>query len=147
MQHKPYRVLLAVSDFSDLKHWVKLAWQMTQRKGEVDVRALVTVPEDKSLSEGTNLAREWRDALDTLTSDDDTPTPQSTAVVVDYSPMSRLMNDISQMHVDLLLVQWGGAETLTGNTSTDDILQYAPCDVVLIHGLGWLKKGPVLLSL
>ncbi len=147
MQTKPYRVLLAVSDFSDLKYWVKLAWQMTQNKGEVDVRGLVTVPADKSLSEGTNLAREWRDALDTLTADADTPTPQSTAVVVDYSPMSRLINDMNQMQVDLLLVQWSGADSLTGNTSTDDILQYAPCDVVLIHGLSWLQKGPVLLSL
>jgi len=147
MQSKPYRVLLAVSDFSDLKHWVKLAWQMTQNKGEVEVRALVTVPEDKSLSEGTNLAREWRDALDTLTPDEGTLTPQSTAVIVDYTPMTRLMNDMNQMHVDLLLVQWNGAESLTGNTSTDDILQYTPCDVVLIHGLGWMQTGPVLLSL
>ncbi len=147
MQTKPYRVLLAVSNFSELKHWVKLAWQMTQNKGEIDVRALVTVPEDKSLSEGTNLAREWRDALDALTADETTHTPQSTAVIVDYSPMSRLINDMNQMHVDLLLVQWNGADGLTGNTSTDDILQYAPCDVVLIHGVNWLQKGPVLLSL
>src|SRR6185503_10406248 len=147
MQSKPYRVLLTLSDFSDLKDWVKLAWQMAQPAGEIEVRGLVTVAEDKSLSEGANLAREWRDSLDTLTADDGTPTPQSTAVVVDYSPMSRLMNEITQMHVDLLLVQWNGPEDLTANTSTDDILQYAPCDVVLIHGKPWAQKGPVLLSL
>ncbi len=147
MQHKPYRVLIALSDFSDLKEWVKLAWQMARPAGEIEVRGLVTVAEDKSLSEGANLAREWRDALDTLTADDGTPTPQSTAVVVDYSPMSRLMNDLSQQVVDLLLVQWNGVADLTANTSTDDILEFAPCDVVLIHGKPWAQKGPVLLSL
>ncbi len=147
MQHKPYRVLLALSDYADLKEWVKLAWRMAQPNGEIEVRGLATVAEDKSLSEGANLAREWRDALDTLTADDGTPTPQSTAVVVDYSPMTRLMNDIGQQPVDLLLVQWNGVAELTANTSTDDILQYAPCDVVLIHGKPWTQKGPVLLSL
>ena len=147
MQSKPYRVLLALSDFSDLKQWVKLASQLAQSKGEIDVRGLVTVPADKSLSEGANIAREWRDALDSLTADDGTPTPQSTAVVVDYSPLSRLMNDIPQLHSDLLLVQWSGAEEMTSSMTTDDILQYAPCDLVLIHGLSWLQEGPVLLSL
>jgi glycosyltransferase involved in cell wall biosynthesis len=147
MPSKPYRVLLAVSDFADLKEWVKLAWRMAQATGELEVRGLVTVAQDKSLSEGANLAREWRDALDSLSADDGTPTPQATAVVVDYSPMSRLMNDLSQTHFDLLLVQWNGAEELTANTSTDDILQYAPCDVALIHGKPWAQKGPVLLSL
>ncbi len=147
MQSKSYRVLLVLSDFTNLKDWVKLAWQMTQLTGEIDVRGMVTVPEDKSLSEGANLAREWRDALDTLTSDDGIPTPHSSAVVVDYSPMSRLINDIPQLHTDLLIIQWNGAESLTGNMTSDDILQYAPCDVVLIHGINWLKKGPVLLSL
>src|SRR5262245_6685407 len=121
MHSKPYRVLLALSDFTDLQEWVKLAWQMAHPKNEMDVRGLVTVPAEKSLSEGANLAREWRDALDTLTADDGTPTPQSTTVVVDYSPLSRLMNEITEMHADLLLVQWNGVEDLTANTSTDDI--------------------------
>ncbi|MEP6983988.1 MAG: glucosyl-3-phosphoglycerate synthase [Chloroflexota bacterium] len=147
MQSKPYRVLLALSDFSDLKDWVKLAWQMVQPAGEIEVRGLVTVAQEKSLSEGANIAREWRDALDSLSADDGTPAPHATAVLVDYSPMSRLMNDIGQAHIDLLLVQWNGIEDLTANTSTDDILQYAPCDVVLIHGKPWAQKGPVLLSL
>ncbi len=147
MQNKPYRVLLAMSDFSDLKEWVKLAGQIAQPVGEIDVRGLVTVPAEKSLSEGTNLAREWRDALDTLTADEAITTPQSTAVVVDYAPMTRLINEIEQMNVDLLLVQWNGAGELTGNTSVEDILEFSRCDVVLVHGLKWLEKGPVLLSL
>src|SRR4051812_43531688 len=103
MQNKPYRVLLALSDFTDLKEWVKLAWQMAQPAGEVEVRGLVTVPEEKSLSEGANQAREWRDALDAHTPEDSVPAPKGTAVIVDYSPMSRLMNELSQQNVDLLL--------------------------------------------
>src|SRR4051812_11561295 len=112
MQSKPYRVLLALSDFADLKEWVKLAWHIAQPTGELEVRGLATVAQEKSLSEGANLAREWRDALDALSADDSTPTPQATAVVVDYSPMTRLMSDLNQSHIDLLVVQWSGAEEL-----------------------------------
>lgn len=147
MAARPYRVLLALSDHTDLKAWINMASQMAYPHDNIEVRGLLTVPEDKSLSEGTNLAREWRDALEAVSSDESLPTPQSNAVVVDYKPMSRLMNDINQANVDLLLVQWIGAEALTGNMSTDDMLQFAPCDLVLIHGKPWLHKGPVLLSL
>lgn len=147
MAARPYRVLLALTDHADLSAWVNLAAEMAHPRENVDVRALLTVPEDKSLSEGATLAREWRDMLEALGNDERIPTPQSTGVVVDYAPMARLMNDINQANVDVLVVQWNGAEALTGNTSTDDILQYAPCDVVLVHGKPWQKRGPVLLSL
>lgn len=147
MAARPYRVLLALSDYTDLAEWINMASQMAYPHDNIEVRGLLTVPEDKSLSEGTNLARAWRDVLEAGSGDESLPTPQSKAVVVDYKPMSRLMNDINQANVDLLLVQWSGAEALTGNMSTEDMLQFAPCDLVLVHGKPWQHKGPVLLSL
>jgi glycosyltransferase involved in cell wall biosynthesis len=142
----PYTLLLALSEITDLDHWVDLARRLLPAGGEVHLRGLVSMPETESLSEGTGQAREWRDALDAFAREypelrDDT------GVYVDRRPLARLLHDLPDMNVNLLLVQWKGVETLTGGLSTDDILKHAACDVALVHGELWHRRGPVLLSL
>ncbi len=143
---RPYRVLVALSETAELKSWIDLALRLTPPGGEVHLRGLVTIPEDRSLSEGATLARHWRDSLASLAHTLET-VHDRVEVRVDYRPMARLLDELQAFSVDLLLVQWMGASALTAGVETDEILRHAPCDIVLVYGDGWQTEGPVLLSL
>lgn len=144
--NRPYRLLIALSDASHLDSWVQLATQLIPAGGEIHIRGLVTVPGDKSLSEATNAARQWRDLLDPLAQKHPILNEQI-GVYVDHQPMARLTQDLENLGIDLLLVQWNSTAAPTGGLSTDTILQHSPCDVVLVQGENWNNMGPVLLSL
>jgi hypothetical protein len=58
--------LLVLYDTADLDRWVRLARSLTPEGGQINLRGLITIPEDKSLSEGATLARQFRDALEEL---------------------------------------------------------------------------------
>lgn len=143
---KSYNVLLVLADTEHLSAWVNLALRLMPERGEMHLHGMVTIPQEQSLSEGAIQARSWRDAFEPLAREHDRIRDE-VRVHVDYQPMSRVLEDVTSIPVDLLLVQWAGPSALTGGLSTDQILQLAPCDVVLLSGLGWEGDGPVLLSL
>jgi glucosyl-3-phosphoglycerate synthase len=143
---KPYRLLLALTETNHLDAWIQLAMSLIPENGEIHLRGMVSVPEGKSLSEGAVEARQWRDALDPRAQGQPSIHEQI-GVYVDYQPMARLLQDLSALEIDLLLVEWDGIKATTGGISTDSILQHAACDVVLVHGHMWQRAGSVFLSL
>lgn len=141
-----YRIVVAVENETGLEAWLNLAERLCIPPGEIVLRGMVVIPEDKSLSEGTTQARQWRDAFERVTRDLAIG-PINAEVRVDYRPLARILDEMQESPTDLLLVYWAGPMTLTGGLSTDDILRYAPCDVALVSGTAWQDSGPVLLSL
>lgn len=142
----PYRIILALLDNSDLDSWIHFASRLTPEGGEIHLRGLVSVPEDKSLSEGALLARAWRDSF-TRISQDQLIVHDEFRIHVDYQPMKRLLNELEDSPADLLITQWLGADMPTGGADTDEILARAACDLVLAGRESKLDDGPVLLSL
>ena len=139
------RIVLATSDVVFLDRWVALASALTLDPTAISLYGMITVSEDKSLSEGANWARQFRDSLAPLLQDYPFIYDQ-TEIHVDYRPMEHLLDKLPGSSVDLLIVQWAGPDALIGGLSTDYILQHALCDVVLISPDVWNKQGPVMLA-
>lgn len=141
-----YRVMLALTDLTGLEDWIRVAVTLPKIETEVILRALLVMPEGVSLSEGTLPARELRDGLDKAARDaafvDD-----ETLVYVDYRPMTLLLEDLRTNPVDLLMVGWAGPLEPTGGMTTEEILDIAPCDLILLHGDKWRTPGSVMISL
>lgn len=140
------KVVLALSNDATLRIWSDLAQRLTLEDKEVHIHGTVTIPPDRSLSEGTTRAMEWRNVFHSL----ETEYPglhDHTRVFVDYQPMRRILESIRDLKVDLLIVQWMGPVEATGGLFTDDILKNALCDVVLVSHAWQPTSGPVLLSL
>src|SRR5262249_11181828 len=114
--------------------------------GEILLRGMVVIPEDKSLSEGATQARLVRDSFDQFARDL-AFVQDKTEGRVDYRPLARILDELQTLTVDMLLGQWAGPVEVTGGITTDDILQHAPCDVVLVSGAIAQHHRPVLLSL
>lgn len=140
-----YRVMLVVSDDQQVESWVQLATLLSPAPREIYLRGLVTMPEETSLSEGATPARQLREALDRIAKIDDSVNDE-TLVTVDYQPMRRLLEELPRYNIDLLLVQWAGPVAKTGGLSTDEILQSAPCEVVLLSAIPRVRDIPSLLS-
>jgi hypothetical protein len=142
----PYRVLMTLQDDQNLQAWCELAQRMMPQKGEIHLRGLVVVPENQSLSEGAIPARQWRDSFQQIALADPI-IDDLVRVYVDYQPMRRVLDEVRELQIDLLITQWMGPDDTTGGLSTDAILKAAPCDIVLV-GRNWQPEvGPVLLSL
>jgi len=145
----PYRVMLTLTDVSALDAWVSLGCALALESSEpsqIYLSGLIPMPEGVSLSEGTLQARQMRDVLDSK-SREQPVVHDETRVYVDYQPFLRVLDDLREKPMDLLLVQWNGPTEAVGGISTDELLQSAPCDVVLISRDAWQQDGPVLLSL
>jgi glucosyl-3-phosphoglycerate synthase len=139
-------ILVALSELEYLDEWLSLCQRETAAGGVLSLRGMVTVEEGISLSEGAVQARAWREAFAALEQAGSIAS-DGAAVYVDYHPMTRVIEHLQNQPADLLLVQWRGPVQMTGGLSTDDILNRAPCDTVLLHGQGWQVGGPALLSL
>ncbi|NDJ61925.1 MAG: glucosyl-3-phosphoglycerate synthase, partial [Chloroflexi bacterium] len=147
MNEKPvYRILFALSDTSDLGGWLRLAFDLAQGASEIFLRGMVTVPDEQSLSEGALQARQIRDSIKAAALNS-TLIHDQVEVRVDYRPLLAILHEVNDGDYDLLLVQWQGPLEATGGISTDEIMQHAKCDVVLLHGEPWKHTGSVLLSL
>jgi glucosyl-3-phosphoglycerate synthase len=144
---RPYRIMLALVDHAQMDAWIKLATSLTPEGGEIHLRGLVTVPQDKSLSEGALLATGWRDAFTRRLSQNHAPLHDEFRIHVDYQPMKRLLDELHDFPVDVLIAQWTGAGAITGGADTDTLLADAPCDLVLASRKLQFDEGPVLLSL
>lgn len=145
----PYRIVIALSAAERLEAWVAFAEKMAAAPSiplEIHLRAMLTMPEGVSLSEGTLQARQMRDALDALAKAR-ANIHDETRVYVDYKPMLSVIEEIEAQAADLLIAEWAGALEPSGGISTDTILRETPCDVVLISRQNWQAEGGVLLSL
>jgi len=119
---------------------------MTPEEGEIHLRGMVSVPADQSLSEGALAARQWRDSFQQIALDEQV-IHDRVHIHVEYQPMRRILDEVRDLSIDLLIVQWAGPNETTGGLSTDEILQTVPCHVILV-GANWqAEEGPVLLSL
>jgi glycosyltransferase involved in cell wall biosynthesis len=142
----PYRILLALTDNTVPDPWVAFAGRLVSQPYEIHLRGMVEVPEGTSLSEGVLQARQWRDVLYRLATELDV-VHDSASVIVDYQPMTRLMEELNTSHYDLFLLQWKGPNDRTGGLTTNDILMFTPSDLVLVCRDQWGDDGQVLLSL
>jgi glucosyl-3-phosphoglycerate synthase len=141
-----YTVMVALTDVTYVDAWVKLGLKLADEHGHVRLRGMVTIPEGQSLSEGATQARAIRDQIRAVALAD-VLVEDSVEVRVDYHPMAAILEETDAEPVDLLLAQWAGPTAHTGGLNTDEILQHARCDVVLLHGDDWHVPGRVLLSL
>jgi glucosyl-3-phosphoglycerate synthase len=141
-----YRVMLVVSSEQALEQWVHLAAMISPAPREIHLRGLVTIPAGTSLSEGANAARALREGFARILRTKTFVDP-GTQVIVDYQPMSHVLDELVAGDFDLLLVQWAGPVAETGGLATNEILQRAPSEVVLLDALPPVADTPVLLSL
>lgn len=135
-------VLVALREPASAPTWLELATRLTLPGAQIRARGMVTMPANRSLSEGARMAREWREAFDAL------PEAASAdrSALVDYVPLGRICEEAATSG-SLLLVDWAGPQEKTGGLTTDELLEQAACDVALLHGQGWHEAGPVLLAL
>lgn len=142
----PYNVLLALHHDRSLETWCQLARRITPREGEIHLRGMVSVPAEQSLSEGALAARQWRDSFQQVALEEPV-IDDRVHIHVEYQPMRRILDEVRDLSIDLLIVQWSGPNETTGGLSTDEILKTVPCHVILV-GANWqAEEGPVLLSL
>lgn len=146
MNQSTRRVLLVVTETSQIHGWAHLANQLAGIDGEVHLRGMVIVPDGVSLSEGAMAAGQMRRDLHRLPQDFP-HFSQEVKVHVGYEPMANVLEEISSLRIDLVLAQWNGPHDLTGGISTDDILHETACDVVLATRDTWQQPGSVLLAL
>ncbi|HVO44673.1 MAG TPA: glucosyl-3-phosphoglycerate synthase [Aggregatilineales bacterium] len=139
------RVMLVLSESTHLEPWIGLASKVACER-TVILRGVVTIPADLSLTEGTTLARKFRDALASAARPF-ANIHDEIGVLVDYRPMERIIDEIEVLAPDLVLVQWRGPALPTGGVETDELLRDAACDVILVSGESWTDDGPVLLPL
>src|SRR5688572_22785416 len=104
---RPFRIMLAVHDDSNLHAWVALAVSLVREAGEIHLRGLITVPADKSLSEAALQARQFRDKLQSLALLHPAVYDR-TSIRVDYAPLEHIMDEIPSLGIDLLVVEWLG---------------------------------------
>lgn len=140
-------VMLVLNDRTATADWISFATRLLPPGGQLIVRGIVTVEADKSLSEGTLAAREWRD---TLRPDlfDPSLVNEEPLVMVDYQPFTRILAELKTRPVHLLLVQWDRLAETIGGIPFEQVLTTPPCDVALAIGVGMLTQThSVLLSL
>jgi len=140
-------VMLVLNTVTDFDDWIAFAANLLPAGGQIHVRGMVSVEVDKSLSEGTLAAREWRDAFRASVPSHPAihDEPQ---VYVDYQPFHRVLEELKTRTVHLLLIEWGAFSSDVGGVSFEQALSLSPCDVALVLGVPMLSEShPVLLSL
>lgn len=140
-------VVLVLNSKARLLEMSAFATALLPTGGNLHLRGMVVVEADKSLSEGTLAAREWRDAFRELVlahpAIHDEP-----QVYVDYQPFKRIVEELKTTPASLLLIEAMPRQQTIGGFSFEQILGSSPCDVALILGSPPTISGQnVLLSL
>lgn len=142
-----YHLLVVISDSALLDPCIALALRLLpQQDGLIYLVGMITVDPEKSLSERALDARLWRDLL----YDAARCHPaihDEVQVLVDYQPFNHVLEQISALEIDLLLVQSPSPESAVGGMTIDTIFSQTPCDTVILNGIDWHHSGDVLLSL
>jgi glucosyl-3-phosphoglycerate synthase len=142
-----YNLMLALSSAVDLDAWIAFALRLLPDNGEIHLRGMVSVPPDKSLSEGALPAREWRDAFRALALAHPA-IHDEVEVHVDYQPFQRILQEVGTRAFDLLLVEWRAFSDEIGGVPLAEALALTTCDVALVIGVEAPRAAHnVLLSL
>lgn len=131
---KPFELLLVLTTKIDVDKWIQFARKLIPPDGVIHLRALVTIEAEKSLSEGTLAAREWRDILNQA-AQSDVQIKDNVQVHVDYQPIQRILAEISEKSIDLLLLEWSAATQELFGISLEEMLQAIPCGLVLVNDI------------
>ncbi|GAB4551577.1 MAG: hypothetical protein OHK0023_18670 [Anaerolineae bacterium] len=143
----PFNVMVVLDSPADLHTWVAFALRFVPTNGELHLRGMVTVPAEKSLSEGALPAREWREGFRRIALSSEIIHDES-EVFVDYRPFERVIDDVRSHNIDLLLVAWTPSEDTVGGVAIVDIMQATPCNLVLASDIQAVSVSKdVLLSL
>lgn len=144
---KPYTAILVLTEKTHLDAWVEFAQRLMPPGGELHVRGMVAVDADKSLSEGALPARDWRETFRQMALASEV-VHDDVEVFVDYQPFQRVLEEVQQKRVDMLLIEWSTLNEIIGKVSIVDVLQTVPCDLVLVSGIQDIRPArSVLLSL
>jgi glucosyl-3-phosphoglycerate synthase len=150
MTIKPFQLMLVLNNRVELASWVTFAAKLLPAEGhdhEIHLRGLVSMEADKSLSEGALAAREWRDSLNQMALEHDL-VHDEVLVHVDYQPFQRILEELNQRTIDLLVVEWSAALGLAGGMAIEDVLQATPCSLVLVSDIQTVQSAQnVLLAL
>ncbi len=144
---RTYTAMLVLTGKDHPNAWMDFATRLLPLGSELHLRGLVTVPAEKSLSEGALPAREWREAYRTAALNS-ALLHDEVGVFVDYQPFQRVFDEIRENKFDLLLVEWNPLDETLGGIPVETILQQTPCDLVLISDIDHINSSqPVLLAL
>jgi nucleotide-binding universal stress UspA family protein len=132
-----YRVLLPLANLVEAEALLPLAEVLVrERRGQLIVLQVVTVPEGRSLSEAAAEASHSREVLDRFLADRGQVTVQiKTLVRVAWEVWEGIWETVEQEEIDLLLLGWRSdalPETAVGDL-TDPRLVAPPCDVVAVR--------------
>ena len=102
--------------------------------GEILLIGVVEVPPGRSLSEGASAAQKRRTEMQELLEEHgDLPLRASSLVRVSHAPWKEVLSDIVSEGADMLILPWSGEEhTPLLGSEQSEVLQTAPCDVVLV---------------
>jgi glycosyltransferase involved in cell wall biosynthesis len=144
---KSLELMLVLNENLDINQWVQFAEKLIPNEGMIHVRGLVTVETEKSLSEGTLAARGLRDTLNQAAQDYE-KVDEKVQIHVDYQPFQRLLEEIQEKAIDFLLVDWRALDEGKLGIGLEDLLQLAPCSLVIVKDIEALNKAQnVLLAL
>ena len=156
MPSLPYRVLLPITNLPEAEVLLPLAEAFArERRGQLIILHVVTVPEGHSLSEAAAAASRSRQTLNHFLADQGQTTVQVKRVVrVAREVWQGIWETVEQEGVDLLLLGWRNdalPEIAVGDL-IDPRLAAPPCDVVTVHlaadlasSQGWQKVRSILL--
>lgn len=122
---------------------------LANEPGEIVLVGAVTVPEDRSLSEGATEARHRRQSMaDLVAHHADLPIRVKPRIRVAHVPWREISEVARGEDAKMLLVAWDGdpAATIMG-ASLDVILSETPCDLLLARGASWMDARRILLPL
>jgi glycosyltransferase involved in cell wall biosynthesis len=137
---KPFELILVLTTKTDIDKWIQFAQKLIPPDGEIHLRALVTIEAGKSLSEGTLAAREWRDILNQAAQNDE-QIKDNVQVHVDYQPIQRVLEEIQEKKLDLLLLEWEAVKQQIFGLTLDELLRRILCGLVLVNGMESFKPS------
>jgi glycosyltransferase involved in cell wall biosynthesis/nucleotide-binding universal stress UspA family protein len=104
----------------------------------ISLVGVVRMPSDRSLSEGTLLARQVRAQLGALISG--TEMRRRPPVRVSYAPWDELKQLIRALRSNLLVLEWSGTFEALGVKAAEVVAQ-PPCDIAMVRGS--IPQGPM----
>lgn len=132
-----YHILLPLRKEDAHADLVTLASHLLPAEGgQIDLMGVVIVPEGHSLSEAALSAQEMREALATCAKNlSHLPLHVKPRMRVSHMPWLDVLSELQDDPADLLLLTWDRNCTTVLGTSVEEILNHAPCDLILTRGV------------
>jgi glycosyltransferase involved in cell wall biosynthesis len=153
---EPYKVLLPVASLDEARFLLPLAEMIVrERQGQLTILHVLTVPDDKPLSESAAQASRFRESLSDIIAQQLTiPAQIISRVRVESEKWEGIWEIVNQDRTDLLLVGWRTPSftDTVGDKMLDERLSSPVCDVVavrlapdIINEAGWNSIQKILL--